>query len=396
MKKVSFYKKIKDGENKKTFLLGMLLSYKKKTAMGYVDRRLFGLWKAKKKNHVIRYYLAGLYVWKKSTEKSDELKVLKNEINSQSDELKVLKNEINSQKEKLISLRNNMERNVNSFNSSLINLLLVNGNDNNLFYIRTLNKIFVFSKKVFQYNACFIRDYMYIPEPNAFYTLGFLPEGSPLYKENIEGFKKENVLLCKYFKKVGIIQKSMISCSSEKKELFKEITFLGIENYHHPYINFQNLPKEKIVCGYTVENYIRGKSEDEKRKILKVFFDWLFSTYSAENDETKLKGIIADSHLSNFIVTDEGFLFIDQDVVSKRDFSKDDCLWYALMRIKHDENLYEYFRELYGLKKVDSLSTFHPFFEKNLKKSYMAEAAVLNKNLLDKYFTDKCLMPEFD
>jgi len=61
-----FYKKIKDGENKKTFLLGMPFSHKKKTPAGYIDRRFFGLWKAEKKNFVVRYYIGGLPVWKKT------------------------------------------------------------------------------------------------------------------------------------------------------------------------------------------------------------------------------------------------------------------------------------------------------------------------------------------
>lgn len=59
------YRKTNENGNKKAFLLGMLLSYKKKTADGYVDRRLFGLWKAEKKNYVTTYFIRGIRIRKK-------------------------------------------------------------------------------------------------------------------------------------------------------------------------------------------------------------------------------------------------------------------------------------------------------------------------------------------
>lgn len=60
------YKKTNENGNKKSFLFGMLLSYKKKTADGYIDRRLFGLWKTEKRNNTTTYYIRGLRIWKKT------------------------------------------------------------------------------------------------------------------------------------------------------------------------------------------------------------------------------------------------------------------------------------------------------------------------------------------
>lgn len=60
-----FYKKIEKDNKKKTSVLGMQFAYKKKTKDGYNERRLFGLWKAEKKQYVTKYYIFGFCISKK-------------------------------------------------------------------------------------------------------------------------------------------------------------------------------------------------------------------------------------------------------------------------------------------------------------------------------------------
>ena len=59
--------------------------------------------------------------------------------------------------------------------------------------------------------------------------------------------------------------------------------------------------------------------------------------------------------------------------------------------------LYAYFSDLYGLPR---LNPPHPYFEEDrfvlFNNENMEKAAVLNKDLLDKYFTEKFLVPEYD
>ena len=101
-----------------------------------------------------------------------------------------------------------------------------------------------------------------------------------------------------------------------------------------------------------------------------------------------------DCHLDNFLISDGKFVFIDFEVILESDFSKNAALWYALWR---KPALYAYFSELYGLPRMEPP---HPFLENDklvsLYNENMERAAILNKDLLDKYFTEKYLIPEYD
>ena len=52
------------------------------TESDYTERRWFGLWKIKKKNHTIRNFFCGLYLWKKSTKERDLLEKLRIDLNA--------------------------------------------------------------------------------------------------------------------------------------------------------------------------------------------------------------------------------------------------------------------------------------------------------------------------
>ena len=364
MKKDFFYKKIKDGENKKTFLLGMLFSYKKKTSLGYIDRRFFGLWKAKKKNHTVRYYFCGLYVWKK-TLKEDMIK------------------EIIAIREEIIDYL--LKANVSS-------ILFANNNDDNLFYIQTPSCLLLFSKKAFRHNCIFIQDYFYsilsyLNKP----SFKIMSPDCSLYKEHIDKFKSDNVLLYKYLWRGGLVYRTIISKDADGSDLYLETSYLGLDNYQADNgRKYLNTPRRKIVKGITVYNYLKNKTDEDQKKILKDFFDWLFETYQYPNDKDKLDGRMVDCNLSNFLIKGKNFVPIDIEFEMEDGLSKDLCLWYALGRKEVASPHYGYFLDVYNLKRMTGP---HPFWIENKN---LETAAVLNECLREKYFTEKYLIPEYD
>ncbi|MBO4644484.1 MAG: hypothetical protein J5716_07750 [Alphaproteobacteria bacterium] len=221
MKKDFFLKKIKIGENKRVFVLGMLFSDKKRMPDGYIDRRFFGLLKAKKKSHIIKYFIAGLPVWKKNTEKWD---FIEEEI------------------EKIGKFRTQSNLNV-------INLFLSGDSDNeNLFYIQVPEVLFVFSKEIFKQDKTFIKNFLLKnASQKEFMKFGIMPKESKLYQEHIAGFKSRHVLMYKYAKRVGLVCRSVITCSPSNNDLFFEGKYLGLENYRiYHGIKCQDTSKRKI------------------------------------------------------------------------------------------------------------------------------------------------------
>lgn len=384
MKKDFFYKKIKDGETKKTFLLGMLFSFKKKYPDGYVDCRLFGLWKVKKKNHVSKYFIAGIYIWKRN-----HIKELYECVIKIRDRTELQKKEFEQFK-----IQSNIQQNHN-----LINTFLAKDNISDLFYIQTCASLFIFSKKLCSFDTLFFRDF-FLRNAGCYehYDFKLMPYNCRLYREHINSFKNENALLFKYIRRNGLISKSLITCSFRNNDLFIESEYLGKENYQvFQGIKYQDTPKRKISQGVTLMDCLKEKTEQDRKKLLTSFFDWLFSEYRSERDENSLKGLVLDCHLNNFLVRDDQFLFIDKDVVFDGDIPKNMCLWWALEAGEppgyKDSQLYAYFTELYGLEKFDTAHYCHPLYKRN---ENLEKAAVLNKELLDKYFTERYFLPEYD
>ena len=364
---MKIYKKIKDGENKKTFLFGMPFSSKEKTVSGYINRRFFGLWKAKKKNYTIRYYLFGLYVWKKRPNTEEVLNELK-------------------------SYKKNLMTSEEALASNFITLFLKDSNQFNLFYIQNNVFLVIFSNKLFQYDCDFVYNFLH---NCLFYSTSFhfkiLSPDCALYKEHVDMFKSGNALLYKYIWRYGLVYRTIISNDYEGSDLYLETAYLGLDNYHTDNgRKYLNTPRRKIVKGTTVTDYLKGKTDEEQKKILKAFFDWMFSTYQHPEDKDKLDGKMVDCNLSNFLINGENFIPIDIEFEMESGLPKDYCLWYALGRKEDYLPLYEYFCDIYGLKKKTSFPLFWQY-NKNLEK-----AAVLNKDLRDKYFTEKYLIPEYD
>lgn len=375
MKKRVFYKNVQDGENKKTFLLGMLFSHKKKTASGYVDWRLFGLWKAKKKNHTIRYYICGLYMWKKSTKTEDTIKAYKETLEIR---IKEFENTIRSREQ--------------TITSNFICSFLKNEHNYNLFYIQTDSFLLIFSKEVFRYDFNYIYDFFYsLSFYSSLLSFKIMSPDCALYKEHINTFYSDNVLLYKYAWRNGLVCRSVITKDSKNSDLYLETNYLGTENYQTDNgRKYLDTPRRKIEKGITVQDYLNNKTDEKQKKILKDFFDWLFEVYQYPDDKDKLDGKMVDCNLRNFLVHDGKFIPIDIEFEIEGGLSKDMCLWYALGRKSVYSPHYEYFLNLYGLKQPTGP---HPFWKENKN---LAKAAVLNKELQEKYFTEKYLIPEYD
>ena len=166
---------------------------------------------------------------------------------------------------------------------------------------------------------------------------------------------------------------------------------MGSDNYQPDNgRRYLDTPRRKIVQGITLRDYLQNKTDEEQKKILKNFFDWLFETYQYPGDEDKLDGRMVDCNLMNFLVCDGKFIPIDIEFEIEGGVSKDLCMWYALGRKNIRSPHYTYLLDIYGLKE---LTGPHPFWMENKN---LAKAAVLNKALYDKYFTEKYLIPEYN
>lgn len=374
---MSFYKKIKQQENKKTFLFGMLFSYKKKKSNGYVDRRLFGLWKAKKKNHTIRYYICGLYLWKKSTEIEDAIKAYETKIKSL--EIKIADTVSAHEKDIRSFITDTINVREKNLNKNFVTLFFENSNDYHLLYTQTDASLFIFSKDFFQYDCDFVYNYICTALAySASVPFKIMSPDCALYKEHIDKFKSGNVLCCKYMWRYGLVCRSVITKNPEKQDIYLEADYLGLENYHtDDGRNFINIPRQKIVKGITLHDYLLYKTDEEQKKILKDFFDWLFETYQYPDDNDKLDGRMADCNLYNFLVYDGTFIPIDMEFEMKGGLPKNVCMHYALGRKEIRSPHYEP----------------HPFWGNDNRN--LAKAAVLNRDLKEKYFTEKYLIPEY-
>ena len=183
------------------------------------------------------------------------------------------------------------------------------------------------------------------------------------------------------------VAKSIISIGNNYQDIYIESHYLGLENYKIDQgRKFVDVPKRKILSGTTVGSYLKGINLDEQKIFLKIFFDWLFLTYQLPEDSQRVKGIVCDSNLDNFLILNNKFILIDHDFIGN-DIEKSLCLWYTLLAGQHP--LYIYFADLYGLQKFDKECP-HPLALRNVS---LEKAAILNKDLIEKYFTEKMLVP---
>ena len=281
-------------------------------------------------------------------------------------------------------------------NKNLINIILMNFKNSELMYVQTSALLYIFSKEIFKHDLSFFNDFLSVNgNIDERYKFGILSTKCELYQEHNNGFKKENALCYKYIGRDdrSLIYRSVITTDIAGRNLYVEGKYLGIENYQTENgLKYNDTPKRKIISGIMLGDYLKEMPLEKQKSILTVFFNWFFSTYQSDTDKKSLKGTVADCHLNNFLISDGKFVFIDFDVVYKGDILKDLCLWYACKWGTHP--LYSFFTELYELQKYEPNNCpSHPFVMKNKNRE---KAGVLNKDLFDKYFTEKGLSPKID
>ena len=118
------------------------------------------------------------------------------------------------------------------------------------------------------------------------------------------------------------------------------------------------------------------------------YFDWLFAEFPSKTDSNKLDGITLDAHIVNVIVNEQGFHFVDRDVIYSEDVNKSLLLWYMF----RSSSLFYHFMNYYKLPPVnEDLEKTHPCLNQNTED--MKKAAKANENLLKKYFSNVGLIP---
>lgn len=281
-------------------------------------------------------------------------------------------------------------------NRNLCNLLLFASlRDNDLLYIKTSLTLIIFTKSALNAEAEFVRDFLFRHAATVlFFNFGVLSKKSPLYKAHEHSFDNGEII-CKYVNRWGCIAKTVISQDSQGC-LFYEQNYIGRRYYSSEFsIVFNDTPKRKIIDGVSLGDFFESiDNENDRKRFLHKFFDWLFETYSVPEDKDKVLGKLWDCHLWNFVINDEGIHFIDEDLVSAENLDKNYCLWRGCSSVLSP--LYPYFAEYYGYEnKAKDYESRSKNFEKSVIK-WEQELQKDNKELIDFYFGRKSIQREND
>lgn len=270
-----------------------------------------------------------------------------------------------------------------SGNLNMINLLFYDFVDDDLLYIQSKRCLMIFKKNILSKYDRFLKDYILNHSVGYdTFKFGILEKFCELYNEHIDGFNNGEVLY-KYAHRGGLINRSILRYKNE--DLYVENSYLGIQNYI-PYnsIIYADQPARKIVEGITVGDFIVNKSIEVRRKVYIDMFNYAFNKYAVSNPDF-VSGELLDCHVYNFIINDEGFHFIDTDVISEQDISKNMCLAYAL---NYDD--YKYMIDIYNFPDdYQSLVNNHPLKQRNIN---LENARSKNISLFHKYFSEAGLI----
>ena len=268
-----------------------------------------------------------------------------------------------------------------SENKNFLDMLFFSSGYDGLFYIQTISSLFIFKKQYLSKYYNFLKIFMlYHSCRNTEWNFGILDKNCDLYIEHKESFEK-GVVLHKYMSRFGIINHTIISTDKSGK-LYSQSEYLGMENYHSDNkMKYVNQPRREIIDGITLSEYIKNKNEIEKKAVLRCFYDYLFKTFPSDTDKNKVQGILLDAHSDNVIINNDGFHFVDRDVVYSEDVKKSLVLWDTL----GNTPLFYHFMNYYNLPADnEDYTKTHPCLHQNTPD--MQEAAKKNKKLFKKYF----------
>lgn len=273
-------------------------------------------------------------------------------------------------------------------NKHFLDALFFSSGYDGIYYIQTMSSLFVFKRVYLAKYYDFLKIFMlYHGCRNTEWKFGILDKTCDLYKEHKESFDK-NVILHKYISRFGIINHTTIS-EDENGKLYSESEYLGIENYHSDNkMKYVNQPKREIIEGITLSEYVKNMSEIEKIATFRQFYDYLFETFPSDTDQNKVQGILLDSHSDNVIVNNDGFHFVDRDVMYSEDVKKSLVLWDSLGHTP----LFYHFMKYYNLPEDnEDYTQTHPCLHPNTPD--MKEATKKNKEMFKKYFSQEGLQP---
>ena len=260
---------------------------------------------------------------------------------------------------------------------------LLTAADEDILYVLIPNSmLFVFQKKGLHRASKFMNDYFSTISRHKDWECkyGVLNENCELYKELAPSFK-ENALVYKYVNRHGLINRSLIT--DDENGLYVENEYLGMQNYRPDNgVIYANQEKRKILDGITVEEYIQHKSSLETRVILRNMYDSMFAQYPAsDGSKDKVSGVLLDLHTRNVIVNNDGFHFIDKDVIYGSDLDKS----LVLLRRLGNNKLYKDLLAYYKLK--DKSAEYDSYPLNNMNSAAMKKAKYANAELFAKYLT---------
>jgi hypothetical protein len=235
-------------------------------------------------------------------------------------------------------------------NSNFLNMLLImSQKDDELLCIRTAKSLFVFPKKVLSMENDFIRQFLWNHGCyREFFEIKPLAVAGGVLLREHQGLFTNGNLIYKYMQRAcGLLQRTIIS-QDEAGQLWSEITYLGHYGDTMASLQYVDVPKRKILDGVMLSDYVDDLTQDEKCPFLCRFLDWLFTEY-ATTDPNKVKGVVWDCYLKNFILNDEGFHLIDFDLVAQHDVSKTHCIYYICAMGGFTRELYLQLTAHFGL-----------------------------------------------
>lgn len=282
-------------------------------------------------------------------------------------------------------------------NKNLCNLLLaLSLNDTELLYLKTHYTLIIFSKTSLIRKSDFVRDFLFRHcASGVFFQFGVLSKESELYRRH-KGFLARSELIYKYARRNNNVAQTIISVGDDG-ELYFEQKYLGkpLELPDEGLV-YKDTLKRKIIDGGTLGSVLLSMKPEEKEAFLIRFYDWLFATYESPRDKNKVSGKLFDCHFGNFLVSDDGFHFIDEDIVSAADLDKAFCLACPFCRGGIDVSLYKKLIEHYGFE--DKTAQYRKqigflWKDMSIRQAQVKEA---NASLMELYFSDKGLVAEHE
>lgn len=269
-------------------------------------------------------------------------------------------------------------------------------NEEDLFYLRTKDIIFIFNKGVLNLDYNFFQDYVALfGFSNNILELIKLEKTSALYQEHINRIKNGE-FLWKYVNRNFYIGHSYISC--DNGEIFIHSSYVKENNVREDSSNIRHVLREskrKYIKGITVGDYLKNKPLEFQIEVVSKLLNYVFETFSDDKNPENVSGKLLDCHLYNFILGADGkFYFVDFDLESRQSLDRGYIIFFMLYY--YNQELYQTLLQKFGYEDK------HGYYQKNFVKPKNKSvpdkhfvASEEHRKLLQKYFTDAGILPEY-